>query len=274
MLSVLDRDAGIIIDDIASEGKVAAIADELRPFVAKGREGGDAFAGFKTTRIGALMTRTPSSRELALNPLINSVCRQFLAPYCDGYQMHFTQAVSIGPGEGGQELHRDRAVWGKYVPWSIETQLSTIWAITDFTEENGATRIAPGSHRWERGRKADPGDIVAAEMKAGSVLVYTGSVIHGGGPNQTDDPRLGVLLHYTLNWLRQEENQYLSCPPELARELSPDLRALMGYTKGGYVLGFYSDPAAPGDGKELAPPENLFGDKPGDFTLTIAPERD
>ena len=214
------------------------------------------------------MTRSPACRDLALDQLVNSVCSDYLAPYCDGYQMHFTQAVSIGPGEGGQDLHRDRAVWGRYVPRTIETQLSTIWAITDFTEENGATRIVPGSHHWARGRKPEAKDVCAAEMNAGSVLIYNGSVIHGGGSNQTDDARLGVLLHYTLNWLRQEENQYLSCPPELAKGLSPELRALMGYTQGGYVLGFYSDPTGPGDGKELAPPENLFGDNPGNFALT------
>jgi len=105
-------------------------------------------------------------------------------------------------------------------------------------------------------------------MSAGSLLLYTGTVFHGGGANQTDARRLGVLLHYTLNWLRQEENQYLSCPPEVAKELAPELRALMGYTMGGFVLGFYSSPEGPGGSNELAPPEKLFGDRPGRFCRT------
>ncbi|MEO1657114.1 MAG: phytanoyl-CoA dioxygenase family protein [Pseudomonadota bacterium] len=270
MLAALEEDAGLIIDGVLSDGQLEAIKGDIDPYVTQGRQGADEFAGFKTTRIGALMARSPACRELAVDPLVNGVCAKFLHPFCDGYQMHFTQAVSIGPGEGGQDLHRDRSVWGKYVPRSIETQLSTIWAITDFTEENGATRIVPGSHTWEKGRQPQPDEVIAAEMKAGSVLVYTGTVVHGGGANQTDTPRLGVLLHYTLNWLRQEENQYLSCPPELAKELSPELRALMGYTKGGYVLGFYSEPTPPGKGLEIAPPEKIFGDKAGEHAfLTV-----
>ncbi len=96
-------------------------------------------------------------------------------------------------------------------------------------------------------------------MSAGSVLFYNGSVLHGGGTNSTQSTnRIAVLLHYTLSWLRQEENQYLSCPPEVAKDLSPELRSLMGYTQGGPVLGFYSTPGAPGEGVELAAPENLF----------------
>ncbi|NRA29060.1 MAG: phytanoyl-CoA dioxygenase family protein [Parvularculaceae bacterium] len=263
MLAVLEEDAAFILDGALTREQLDAIKAEIAPFVSEGDSGRDEFAGFKTKRIGALMARSPACRDLALDAHVNDVASRFLHPHCDGYQLHFTQAVSIGPGEGGQELHRDRSVWGKYVPRSIETQLSTIWAITDFTAENGATRIIPGSHKWEQGRKPQPDEVVAAEMKAGSVLIYTGTVVHGGGSNQTNDPRLGVLLHYTLNWLRQEENQYLSCPPELARELSPELRSLMGYTQAGYVLGFYSDPVPPGEGQEIAPPERLFGDKPG-----------
>ena len=90
-------------------------------------------------------------------------------------------------------------------------------------------------------------------------MIYNGSVMHGGGENTTNnDNRLAVLLHYTLTWLRQEENQYLSCPPEIAKELSPELRNLIGYTQGGPVLGYYSTPGPPGEGFEVAGPESLF----------------
>ena len=258
----IDTDGGVIVDEVMHADARARLAAELEPYIREGRAGTNDFAGRSTVRIGALIARSAVSRELAIHPIVNGACRTVLAPYCDGYQLHFSQAVSIGPGEGAQALHRDRAVWGEHVPRSIETQLSTIWAVTDFSEENGATRIVPGSHRWEDDREPEPDEVVAAEMRAGSVLIYNGSVLHGGGANRSQANRLGVLLHYTLNWLRQEENQYLSCPPEIARDFSPELRSLLGYSQGGFVLGFYSPPDAPGSSPELVPPEHLFGEKP------------
>ena len=165
----------------------------------------------------------------------------FLEPYGDGYQLHFTSAVSIGPGETKQILHRDRGIWGGYILRKIETHFSTIWALTDFTKENGATQVVPGSHKWEKDRTPNEDEIAYAEMSQGSVLLYTGTVLHGGGKNSTDNEiRTGVFMHYALNWLRQEENQYLSHPPEVAKNFSPELRSLIGYSKGGYVLGFYT----------------------------------
>ena len=203
------------------------------------------------------MARTPTSHKLALDPLINASCKEFLAPYSDDYQLHLTQAAAIGPGEGKQGLHRDRGVWNYRVPRTIETQFSTIWAVTDFTQDNGATQVVPGSHLWDDERKPLPAEITCAEMKAGSVFIYSGSVLHGGGMNQTNQDRIGLLLHYTLNWLRQEENQYISCPPHVAKDFSPELRALIGYQTH-YALGFCTPPFPPGEGVELVSPESLF----------------
>ena len=188
---------------------------------------------------------------------MTSASSQYLAPYCDHHQLHFSQAVAIGQGEGAQMLHRDRGVWGSTLTRAVETQFSTIWALTDFTHENGATRIVPGSHRWEKDRQPTDDEIVSAEMRAVPCCSTTApfSTVAARTRRSTN---AGVLLHYTLNWLRQEENQYLSCPPEIAEGLDPGLRALMGYTLGGPVLGFYSTPGAPGQGLELSPPERLF----------------
>jgi len=174
-------------------------------------------------------------------------------------QLHFTSAVSIGPGETKQVLHRDRGIWGGYLPRQVEPLMSTIWAVTKFTKENGATQLVPGSHKWDKERKPDDTEIAYAEMNSGSVLLYTGSILHGGGANKTaSEIRTGVFLHYALNWLRQEENQYLSCPPSIAKELSTELRSLIGYSKGGYVLGFYSDPYDDEAKFESVSPENMF----------------
>ena len=259
LLSLLDRDGGVIIEGILNNEDLDQVKSDLSPYLDASPTGENLFWGFKTKRIGALMARSPKCRELALHPLINSLCEKYLAPYSNGYQLHFTQAISIGPNEDPQILHRDRGVWGGYVNRSIETQFSTIWAISDFTEANSSTRIVPGSHKWDKERYPNEDEIVLATMPAGSIMIYNGSVMHGGGKNTThNDHRLAVLLHYTLTWLRQEENQYLSCPPEIAKELSPELRNLMGYTQGGPVLGYYSTPGPPGEGFEVAGPETLF----------------
>jgi len=180
--------------------------------------------------------------------------------------------ISIGPGETKQILHRDRGLWGGYISRKIETQFAVVWAATDFTFENGATQLVPGSHKWDAKREPLEDEIAYAEMKKGSVLIYTGSVLHGGGDNISDEVRSGIFIHYAPGWIRQQENQYLSCPPEVAKELTPELRSLIGYSKGGYVMGFYSDPNHI-DGKlESVTPEKLFSDTKDKFTVLASPE--
>ena len=262
IIDVLHKDAGVIIDNLLHSDDISRINHDLKPYLKNDVFGRDEFTGFKTKRVGALIARSEACRELALNPLINEVSEKYLSPYCDGYQLHFTSAVSIGPGESKQIFHRDRGIWGGYLPRKVEPLMSTIWAVTDFTKENGATQIVPGSHLWEKDRIPNEDEIAYAEMKAGSVLLYTGTILHGGGENTSkNDIRTGVFLHYALNWLRQEENQYLSCPPEIAKNISSEIRSLIGYSKGGYVLGFYSDPQDKSAGYESVSPENMFKDK-------------
>ena len=267
ILEVLNQDAGLIIDDILSSEDLRQINNDLEPYLKNNLKGDNDFTGFRTKRVGALMARSPKCRELALNPLINQISQKFLEPHCDGYQLHFTSAISIGPGETEQVLHRDRGVWGGYVPRKIETQLSTVWAITDFTKKNGATQVVPGSHKWDKDRSPLPEEIEYAEMSAGSVFIYTGSVIHGGGNNTSDADRLGVFLHYAPSWLRQEENQYLSCPPSIAKNLQPEVRDLMGYSQGGYVLGFYTDPTDTAGKLESVSPKKMFGESNDPFQI-------
>ncbi len=103
-------------------------------------------------------------------------------------------------------------------------------ALVDFTAENGATRVAPGSHLWDRGRTAEPEELVAAEMPAGSAVIYLGSTIHGGGANTTaDKTRQGMHVSYCLGWLHTEENQYLATPLDVVRTLPRESQALLGY---------------------------------------------
>lgn len=270
IIEVLNNDAGVIIDGLIDQKEVNLLNKDLAPYLKNDVFGRDEFTGFKTKRIGALIARSEACRNLALQPLVNEVSEKYLSPFCDGYQLHFTSAVSIGPGESKQILHRDRGIWGGYLPRRIEPLMSTIWAVTEFTKENGATQIVPGSHLWEKDRIPKENEIAYAEMKPGSVLLYTGTVLHGGGSNSSkSDIRTGVFLHYALNWLRQEENQYLSCPPDIAKDISQEVRSLIGYSKGGYILGFYSDPKDKKAVYESVSPENIFKDEVLDRFSTI-----
>ena len=273
ILNVLDDDAAVIIENVISSDTVEILKNELAPYLSKEVFGRDEFTGFSTKRVGALIARSNTCRDLALNPLVIDVAKQYLEPFADGYRLHFTSAVSIGPSETKQVLHRDRGIWGGYLPRKIEPLMSTNWAVTEFTRDNGATQVVPGSHKWEKEREPDDTEIAYAEMNPGSVLLYTGTVLHGGGANKTaSEIRTGVFLHYALNWLRQEENQYLSCPPEIAKELSPELRSLIGYAKGGYVLGFYSDPYDEEAKFESVSPENMFNKSKDEFDSLPNPE--
>jgi len=272
ILEILDEDAGLIIDNFLSDQNLESIKNDLKPYLNVTRNGQDEFTGFETKRVGALMARSKTCQDLALDPLINQMADSFLGPHCESYQLHFTSAIQIGPGESSQILHRDRGVWGGYIPRKIETQFSTVWAINDFTKENGATQVVPGSHKWHKDRQPLPEEIAYAEMKAGSVFIYTGSVLHGGGTNVTEQPRLGVFLHYAPSWLRQEENQYLSCPPEVAKDFSPKLRSLIGYSKGGYVLGFFTDPEDKEGRLESVSPEKIFGESKDQYESLATPE--
>ena len=263
IVDAVKEDGACIIDDLLAPRELSALNGELAPFIDATDRGRDDFTGRKTRRTGALAARSPLCRELILHPMITGACDGFLRPFCDRYQLHLTQTIAIGPGQGEQPLHRDRLAWGGYLHRDIEPQLNTIWALTDFTAANGATRLVPGSNHWPDEQKPDDADVVQAEMTAGSVLVYSGSVIHSGGRNRTDETRIGLNITYCLGWLRQEENQYLSCPPHIAKDFSPELQALLGYAMGSYALGYFTPPLPPGQGPEACPPEFLFNGKAG-----------
>jgi hypothetical protein len=259
--SLLDTDGALILDDVLPAAGISRVRAEIDPYVEATSPGRDRFTGYQTTRTGALVARSPACRQMVMHPAVLAVCDAFLKRACDRYQLHLTQVIRIRPGQPPQPLHRDRLAWGGFLPPSIEPQLNTIWAMTDFTRANGATQIVPGSPTWPESRKAEPTEVGYAEMKAGSVLIYSGSVIHGGGENRTDADRVGINLTYCLGWLRQEENQYLSCPPPIARTLDPKLQALLGYAMGSYALGYYSPPLPPGAAPEVVPPQFALGDE-------------
>ncbi|WP_419841181.1 phytanoyl-CoA dioxygenase family protein [Candidatus Poriferisodalis sp.] len=259
---VVRIDGAAIIDDAIGTDLLERLEAELRPWIDRTPGGLDEFSGRDTTRTGALVARSPACRELVMHDKVIAMANRFLEPYTNKIQLHLTQVINIKPGQGTQPLHRDRLAWGGYVPSSIEPQFNTMWALTDFTPENGGTRIVPGSPGWDNERRAVDHEKIQAAMGAGSVLLYSGSVIHGGGENRSDADRTGINITYTLSWLRTEENQFLSCPPEVAKDLDPQLADLLGYSMGNYALGYYSDPGGMPGPVDLLTPEIALGRKP------------
>lgn len=262
IVAAMQADGALILEGVLDAAQRQALTDELQPFIERTPMGNDDFTGRSTQRTGALVARTPRVRPLVTNARVLAAAQAFLAPYTEKVILHLTQTIYIHPGQGAQVLHRDRLAWGTHLPSSIEPQFNTIWALTDFTAENGATRVVPGSHRWDSKHRAEPEEITQAEMSAGSVLLYSGSVLHSGGENRSDAARLGLNITYCLGWLRQEENQYLSCPPHIAKDLDPELQELLGYTQGNYALGYYSDPESNEPNRDILPPEMALGRMP------------
>ncbi len=237
------REAGCaVVERLVTAEQIDRIAAELEPYLSATATGGDEFTGFRTRRTGALLARSVGFRDLAAHPVVLGVLDRVLGDHATSYQLHLTQVIDIGPGEPAQIVHRDQWAFDFFpFPSGFEVECHTMWAMNDFTEENGATRVIPGSHRWEDKLRPTADQTIAAEMPKGSVLLYVGSLYHGGGANRSAAPRRGVNVGYTLSWLRQEENQYLACPPEVARELPEDLARLAGYRRGAYTLGYYGD---------------------------------
>ena len=242
VVELLRRDGACIVRDRLESRLHDQLLSETQPLVDQSHDGEDEFSGRYTRRTGALVAASPAAREVVQDDLVLGVARSFLEPFCRRIQLMLTQIISVYPGEKAQMLHRDRLAWGGFVPREIETQLNTMWALTDFTLENGATRVVPGSAAWNDEREALAEEEIQAEMSKGSVLFFTGSVIHAAGANRSDSVRMGLNIDYCLDWLRQEENQYLSCPPDIAREFPQALTDLIGYTAGGYTVGYYTDP--------------------------------
>jgi len=237
----LAEDGAVVIDRLVDDASMDRLAGELRPWMEATRTGPDDFSGRNTRRTGALIARSATARELVMHPGVLATVGKVLG-HATNFQLHLTQVIDIGPGQPAQPVHRDQWAFDFFpFPDGYEVQCNTIWAMTDFTEENGATRVVPGSHRAGDGRRYVLDDTVAATMQRGSVLLYTGSLYHGGGANESDAARSGVNITYNLAWLRQEENQYLAVPPEIARELPDDLLRLMGYARGAYALGYVGD---------------------------------
>ena len=267
ILQSIQEHGYVIVHDALTHTELARLRAEVQPHLDAAPLSGSEFSGANSKRFGALLARVPITREMALNPLAFDVAQQLLGPSCARIQLNITHLLNVGPGESAQVMHRDTGFYPIQNPCP-PLLLSTIWAMDDFTAANGATCLVPGSHQWPDSRKPLPQEIVQAEMPAGSLLMYIGALLHGGGANRTSASRSGVALHYSLAWLRQEENQYLAVPQTLTKTFPQPLQELMGYDLATVNLGFvdrqhpldYLNDTAPEHARSLGPPELMQRD--------------
>jgi len=238
VVEALRRDGAAIVRNLASSTLVDAVTAELR--VKLDESGTDhqtgyptGFSGRKTLRCYGVLRFSPSSSELIAHRMVLEVADAILLPACADYQLGSTTAIEVLPGQGEQPLHRDDSPYPIEVA-GLELQIGVMWALSEFTAENGATRIVKGSHRILRSwHKPSFTRAEQAIMPRGSAVFYLGSTWHGSGENRTSGVRTGLINTYSLGWLRSESNHMLEVPPPLAARYNESVRRLLGYTTHG-----------------------------------------
>ena len=230
----LGRDGLVVVEGVIAPAELAVMRADLAGLLESTPSGRTDFEGHSTKRIYGLFAKTRVFDHWATHPVMLGVLDGTIGPA----QLSAPTGIQIGPGECAQVLHRDDSVYPLPEPHA-EVVLNTMWALDDFTLDNGATCFVPGSHRFDLGRRPTADDRVAqAVMPAGSVAFYTGSLWHGGGTNRTGTPRLGVILEYVAAWLRPQENHLIGVPPELMATLPEVLQEMLGYNVYPPFLGY------------------------------------
>lgn len=224
----LDDDGYTVVERLVDDDLVdALLADVGRLERELGvRPGDNRFEGARTVRTYNLLARGEIWQQVPVHPVVLGLVEHVIGPEC---LVSSLASISIHPGETAQVLHADDQAFALAKPHS-PVVCNSMWALTDFTEANGATRLIPGSHLREcspeYGRHYDS---IPAEMPRGSVLVWHGSLWHGGGANTTDGRRYGIAMNYCAGWVRQQENQQLGLPLDTVRRFEPRLQQLCGF---------------------------------------------
>jgi ectoine hydroxylase-related dioxygenase (phytanoyl-CoA dioxygenase family) len=237
--AALEHDGAAIVDGLLDADTLGRFNTELDPLLdvevtsdsrAFVNEGVPLFFGARTRHLTGVAAKSRVfATEIMVHPLYLAVAEAVLGGACASYQLNLAQVMDRGPGSERQMLHRDEDVWIHMPRPHPELQFASVIALVDFAEDNGATVVVPGSHRWDRERQALESELAVAEMPAGSGVLYLGSTLHGGGANSSSRWRRGMHLSYTLGWLRTEENHYLATPIDVARSLPRRAQEVLGY---------------------------------------------
>jgi ectoine hydroxylase-related dioxygenase (phytanoyl-CoA dioxygenase family) len=240
ILAVLAQDGGVIVHNMLSPQVVANLLSELAPQSETSQVGPKSsnenvnhFWGQQTKRFTRLAQRSQTfADEVLVHPILTGVADELLKPYCASYWMNTGQMMIVMPGGAPQYMHRDSDDWPAMCsPTAPPCQISCMFALSDFTTENGATRVAPGSHLWsDYSRQATDDEITQAVMPAGSGMIYLGKTLHSAGANKTEnEPRFGMHLSYVLGWLTPEEAGCLGVTEDRAKTFTKQQQQLLGY---------------------------------------------
>jgi hypothetical protein len=274
VLAAIDNHGFAVIEHALPGSVCDELLTEMRPYIDATPHGLHGLGG--TRRVGALVARSPASHNMISHPAVLRLANSILAEqrlsgdavHIDGkvrkggkgfrypWHLHLTQIIDLGPRGGTQEmphqlrLHRANGMWvHDFQDAGIDMQLEVMWALSDFTTENGATHVVLGSHRDQPrgGTLGYSQPTIQATMSQGSALIWTGWSIHGAGVNRSTERRVGMNINYALGFLAQEENQYLACPPHLARNLPQKMQDLIGYRQPAASLNYVAECQSPAD---------------------------
>lgn len=236
---VLRRDGVAIVEGLLDADLLSRFNAELDDLLDNAATGDDRkfindgvawFFGERTRHVTGVAGKSKVfAEEILTLPAYMSACEAILRPNCADYLLNLAHVLDRGPGGDQQMIHRDEDIWVNVPQPRPEIQLASVIALVDFTAENGATRVVPGSHVWPRDRQATDAELVPAVMDAGSTVVYLGSTLHAGGGNTTDQWRRAMHVSYCVGWLRTEENMYLTTPLDIVRTLPRRNQQLLGF---------------------------------------------
>ncbi|RDK08006.1 phytanoyl-CoA dioxygenase family protein [Cupriavidus lacunae] len=236
--NAIEEHGAVVVEGLLDPPTLAELDRDIDPLISASdpaqahvNETVAAFFGKHVRHLTGLAGKSDAFAEKVMcHPVYLALCDRFLLPNCADYQLNLGHMMDRGPGAHAQTMHRDEDLWIHFRHPRPILQLATVVALVDFTRENGATLVVPGSHRWSRERQPEEAEIAFAEMPAGSAVIYQGATLHAGGANATSDQwRRGFHMSYALGWLRTEENNVLSVPPARARRLSRQAQRLLGY---------------------------------------------
>lgn len=254
LCEVLDRDGVVIVRERFAEEVIQQIEKDLQPALEKAKVGSaTTFFGNGSKVISGVYNHSLVLGDLMTDPTITGVADIVLSRNCDRYQIGVSALLEVWKVEGAErmQMHRDSDTYYPYgylqKPDVLPIQVQSMFAISDFTPANGATRFVLGSHRWPQDRQWKESEVEVAAMPRGSVAMWIGGMLHGSGVNQTDKPRTGITSGFTVGWLRQEQNHYLLIPEERIAQFPQKVRDLLGWAPYSAILGFTTQGYNPDD---------------------------
>jgi ectoine hydroxylase-related dioxygenase (phytanoyl-CoA dioxygenase family) len=226
-IAALDRDGFVILESLLDARELAELHAALAPFEDGRPRGRNEFEGTHSTRVYSLAAKGEPFLRLAEHPRVVEILDRTLLT---NYLLSTLQSIRLHPGESAQPWHTDDAFYLVPAP-RPRLAVSCIWAIEDFTDDNGATEVVRGSHRFvDLPEDLRSLDVVRATMPAGSVIVFDGRTWHRGGANVSARTRLAISPQYCQPWVRPQESQLLIVPPTAAARCTPRMRAMLGYS--------------------------------------------